>query len=145
MQHSSLNLVLHSRFIEGFVLGVLMVKTESLARVLQVTPSSINRIYKGETEPTVKFDERIRPLPYTITKQIENFLKYNQPLTTNTVGMIRFKFPITPSLDFLDYQYSDITNLSNCCTSRYLAYFSRDAYFHNSMDCMSNLFSRCYD
>lgn len=33
---------------------------ESLARMLQVTPSSINRIRNGETEPTFDFEEKIK-------------------------------------------------------------------------------------
>jgi transcriptional regulator with XRE-family HTH domain len=33
---------------------------QSLARMLNVTPSSIERIRKGETEPTDKFDKRIK-------------------------------------------------------------------------------------
>lgn len=32
---------------------------EALARVLQVTPSSIERLRKGETEPTQNFEERL--------------------------------------------------------------------------------------
>lgn len=33
---------------------------QSLARMLNVTPSSIERLRKGETEPTDKFDKRVR-------------------------------------------------------------------------------------
>ena len=33
---------------------------ESIARIMNVTPSSIERIRKGETDPTSQFEERIR-------------------------------------------------------------------------------------
>ncbi len=55
-------------------------KTESLARVLQVTPSSINRIYKGETEPTVKFDERIKTVALYYYQADRKFSKIQSAL-----------------------------------------------------------------
>ena len=33
---------------------------EAIARIMNVTPSSIERIRNGETEPTAQFEERIR-------------------------------------------------------------------------------------
>lgn len=34
--------------------------TESLARILQVTPSSIERLRNGKSDPTVQFDEKVK-------------------------------------------------------------------------------------
>ena len=34
--------------------------TESLARMLQVTPSSIERLRNGKSDPTVQFDEKVK-------------------------------------------------------------------------------------
>ncbi|MBQ0116166.1 MAG: hypothetical protein KBT10_09920, partial [Bacteroidales bacterium] len=47
---------------------------ESLARILQVTPSSIERIRKGETEATTQFDDKIRSI---VTYYYQNDRKFS--------------------------------------------------------------------
>lgn len=48
---------------------------EALARILNVTPSSIERIRSGETEPTAQFEERIREVSLYYMQNDQSFSK----------------------------------------------------------------------
>lgn len=48
---------------------------EAIARIMNVTPSSIERIRKGETDPTDQFDERIREVSIYYMQNDQSFSK----------------------------------------------------------------------
>lgn len=48
---------------------------EAIARIMNVTPSSIERIRKGETDPTDQFDERIREVSVYYMQNDQSFSK----------------------------------------------------------------------
>ena len=48
---------------------------EAVARIMNVTPSSIERIRKGETEPTAQFEERIREVSLYYMQNDQSFSK----------------------------------------------------------------------
>lgn len=48
---------------------------EGIARIMNVTPSSIERIRKGETDPTDQFDERIREVSVYYMQNDQSFSK----------------------------------------------------------------------
>lgn len=48
---------------------------QSLSRMLNVTPSSIERIRKGETEPTDKFDNRIKEVSIYYCQNEQSYSK----------------------------------------------------------------------
>ena len=48
---------------------------EAMARIMNVTPSSIERIRKGETDPTDQFDERIREISIYYMQNDQSFSK----------------------------------------------------------------------
>lgn len=48
---------------------------EAIARIMNVTPSSIERIRKGETDPTVQFEERIREVSLYYMQNDQSFSK----------------------------------------------------------------------
>lgn len=70
---------------------------EAIARIMNVTPSSIERIRNGETEPTAQFEERIREVSLYYMQNDQSFSNCNQLLTLNTVGLILYLIflPIT--------------------------------------------------
>ena len=49
--------------------------TEAIARIMNVTPSSIERIRKGETEPTDQFEERIHEVSIYYMQNGQKFSK----------------------------------------------------------------------
>lgn len=53
---------------------------ESLARMLQVTPSSIERLRKNETEPTAQFDERLNEVAIYYFQNGQSFSKLQSVL-----------------------------------------------------------------
>ena len=53
---------------------------QSLARMLNVTPSSIERIRKGETEPTDKFDKRIKDVSVYYFQNEQSYSKLRSVL-----------------------------------------------------------------
>lgn len=48
---------------------------EAIARIMNVTPSSIERIRNGETEPTAQFEERIREVSLYYMQNDQSFSK----------------------------------------------------------------------
>lgn len=70
---------------------------EAIARIMNVTPSSIERIRNGETEPTAQFEERIREVSLYYMQMTNHSQNCNQLLTLNTVGLILYLIflPIT--------------------------------------------------
>lgn len=48
---------------------------EAIARIMNVTPSSIERIRNGETDPTVQFEERIREVSLYYMQNNQSFSK----------------------------------------------------------------------
>lgn len=48
---------------------------EAIARIMNVTPSSIERIRNGETDPTVQFEERIREVSLYYMQNDQSFSK----------------------------------------------------------------------
>ena len=48
---------------------------EAIARIMNVTPSSIERIRKGETDPTVQFEERIHEVSVYYMQNDQSFSK----------------------------------------------------------------------
>lgn len=48
---------------------------EAIARIMNVTPSSIERIRKGETDPTPQFEERIREVSLYYMQNDQSFSK----------------------------------------------------------------------
>lgn len=48
---------------------------EAIARIMNVTPSSVERIRKGETDPTDQFDERIREVSVFYMQNDQSFSK----------------------------------------------------------------------
>ena len=61
---------------------------EAIARIMNVTPSSIERIRNGETEPTAQFEERIREVSLYYMQNDQSFSKLQSMLTLNMDGMI---------------------------------------------------------
>lgn len=53
---------------------------EAIARIMNVTPSSIERIRTGETDPTVQFDERIREVSVFYMQNDQSFSKLQSVL-----------------------------------------------------------------
>ena len=53
---------------------------ESLARILQCTPSSINRIKNGKSEPTMQFEEKIKSLAVFYYQNDRKFSKLQSAL-----------------------------------------------------------------
>lgn len=54
--------------------------TESLARILQITPSSIERIRKGETNATVGFEEKLKEVAIYYNIHGQSFSKLQSAL-----------------------------------------------------------------
>ena len=53
---------------------------EAIARIMNVTPSSIERIRKGETEPTAQFEERIHEVAVFYMQNDQSFSKLQSVL-----------------------------------------------------------------
>ena len=53
---------------------------EAIARIMNVTPSSIERIRNGETEPTAQFEERIREVSLYYMQNDQSFTKLQSVL-----------------------------------------------------------------
>ena len=59
---------------------------ESLARILQCTPSSIDRIRNGKSEPTLQFEEKIKSIDLVELNPLRDIDKTTEKIATHILN-----------------------------------------------------------